>query len=350
MCALLQPIHAAVHRLTCRPRAAGGLGVSLNPMDEIFTTSRDVVLLRSELRNAGHSDRDLARLVRAGVLHRVRRGAYVDAGVWSSADAAARHQLFVHAVIKQGKTRLVVSHVSAVPFHDGPTWGMSFSAAHVTRPDRRAGRAEAGVRQHQGVLLDGDVVERAGIEVSSATRTALDVTTCASTEASLVVVNDFLHRKLTTTADLRRRYETMSRDPFTLKTDLVLRMADPRLESVGESRTMFMLYRGGVPKPQPQYELRTDRGDVVARLDFAWPQLGVWLEFDGRQKYVKYLRDDETVVDVVLREKERESMIAEMTGWRCIRITWADLAQPEATVARILANLRTAPRVPSVTS
>jgi hypothetical protein len=111
-----------------------------------------------------------------------------------------------------------------------------------------------------------------------------------------------------------------------------------------------MLFRGGVPMPRPQYELRDLNGDLLACLDFAWPALGVWLEFDGRQKYVKYLRDDETVVDVVLREKERESMIAELTDWTCIRITWADLANPDVTVRRILAKLRVSPRAPSVTS
>jgi hypothetical protein len=318
-------------------------------MNEIWAPLNDEVMLRCELRAAGHSDRDLARLVRLGILRRVRRGAYVDSAAWKAADAAGRHRLFARAVIKQAKTRLIISHVSAVPFHDGPTWGLSLGNAHVTRPDRRAGRAEAGVRQHQGVLRTGDVVTRGGLEVMSATRTALEVTTCASSEVSLIVVNDFLHRKLTTLEDLRRRYRSMSQDPFTLKTDLVLRLADPRLESVGESRTLFMLFRGGVPMPRPQYELRDARGDVLARLDFAWPELGVWLEFDGRQKYVKYLRGDETVVDVVLREKERESRIAERTGWRCIRITWAELANPDATVARILAKLGLAPRVPSVT-
>jgi len=319
-------------------------------MDEILGRLTDDVWLRCELTEAGHSDRDLARLVASGRLHRVRRGAYVDGSAWSDADQSARHRLLVCAVVKQGKTRLIASHTSAVPFHDGPTWKLPFDVAHVTRTDKRAGRAEAGVRQHQGRCLPDDVVRRGGIEVTSATRTALDVTTLTSTEAGLVVVNDFLHRKLTTIDELRARYHPMAHDPFTLRTDIVLRLADGRVQSVAESRAQFMCYRGGVPAPCPQYELRDDNGEVLARLDFAWPELNTWLEVDGKQKYVKHLRDGESVVDVVLREKQRESMITEITGWRCIRITWADLEQPHATVARILAMLGVTPRLPSVTS
>ena len=112
---------------------------------------------------------------------------------------------------------------------------------------------------------------------------------------------------------------------------------------------MFMLYRGGVPAPIPQHEVHDDRGELIARLDFAWPEHKIWLEFDGREKYLKFLREGETVVEAVLREKERESRIAELTGWRCIRITWADLERPGATVARIVAMLGVATRVPTYT-
>jgi hypothetical protein len=40
-----------------------------------------------------------------------------------------------------------------------------------------------------------------------------------------------------------------------------------------------------------------------------------------------------------MREKRREDRIRELTGWRCIRITWADLFHPERTAARIRAML-----------
>jgi hypothetical protein len=220
---------------------------------------------------------------------------------------------------------------------------------HVSRPDARCGRKERGVRQHRGVLLDTDGTTRRALEVTSGTKTALDVTRCTGMEASLVAINFLLRCGFTTLVDLRERYVTMANDPFTLKTDLALRLADPRPESVGEVRTSFMLYRGGVPAPIAQYEVYDDRGHVIARLDFAWPELMVWLEFDGREKYLKFRRDGESVVDAVLREKQRESRISEETGWRCIRITWADLERPRATVARIVAMLDVVTRAPMFT-
>jgi very-short-patch-repair endonuclease len=74
-------------------------------------------------------------------------------------------------------------------------------------------------------------------------------------------------------------------------------------------------------------------------VDFAWPELGVFLEFDGKVKYESLLKDGERASDVVIREKRREEMICGLTGWRCIRITWADLFNPARTATRIKAVL-----------
>jgi hypothetical protein len=114
----------------------------------------------------------------------------------------------------------------------------------------------------------------------------------------------------------------------------VLAAIDPRLASIGEMRTYFQCRRQGLPVPVPQYEIWV-RGRLVAQLDLAWPEHRVWLEFDGRSKYVDYLQEDETVADVVLREKRREDDVRRITGWLCIRVTWADLYHPERLARRI---------------
>jgi hypothetical protein len=309
-------------------------------MDQLTTTREsEQVFLRRDALAAGYTDRDIARLVARGEWHRIRHGAYVAGALWQSFDAVQRHALTSRAVLIQARTPLVLSHLSAMPEYGGPMWGVPLDVVHVTRRDRRAGRKEAGVRQHQGILLPGDVEIRNGVEVTAAPRTAIDVTTVAGVEQSLAMINHLLHEGFTTIAEIRQRYTTMDKHPFTLATDLVLRLADGRIESVGESRVLYLMWRHGVPRAEPQLVVTDHSGREIARLDFAWPERKRWLEFDGREKYLKHLRPGESVADAVLREKRREDMIREITGWRCIRITWADLYHPERLAERILAFL-----------
>ena len=297
------------------------------------------VILRRELVNAGYTDRAIAKLVSDGTLVKLRHGAYAAASRWTSADEAGRVRLVSRAVLRQSHAELIVSHASAMAEYGGPLWKLPVENTHVTRTDGRAGRREAGVVQHQGLLLPEDVVERNGVRVTSAVRTAIDVTTVADVEPALVTVNHLLHAGLAAKEDLWQRYSLMENHPFTLTTDLVIRLADARIESVGESRTFYMLWRHSVPAPEPQLAITDGDGREMARLDFAWPERKRWLEFDGRQKYLKFLRGGESVTDAVIREKRREEMICELTGWRCIRITWADLADPVRLAARIMAFL-----------
>ena len=300
---------------------------------------RGRVMLRGELLDAGFTDKAIARLVRDGHWVKIRHGAYVESEQWGRLDDSGRHALRARAVAVQARTPVVVSHVSAIPFYDGPTWGLSLEDVHVTRLDGKAGRSGAGVDQHCGAVDPADITTIDGLPVLRPARTVLDVTMVADTEPSLVVANHLLHSGGTTVAELRARYEGMAHWPWTLKTDIVLRLADPRFESVGETRTYYLCFRHGLPMPVPQYEVRDASGSVVARVDFAWPELGVFLEFDGRVKYEKHLLPGQRASDVVIAEKRREELICRLTGWRCIRISWTDLERPERTAALIRAAL-----------
>ena len=98
---------------------------------------------------------------------------------------------------------------------------------------------------------------------------------------------------------------------------------------------MFLFWRQRLPAPECQYEIRDQSGQVIAVVDFAWPEYGVYAEFDGRIKYTRLLKPGQSVTDVVLAEKKREELIHELTGWHCIRIVWSDLYVPESTALRI---------------
>jgi hypothetical protein len=303
--------------------------------------------LRKELLARGLNDRAIAHAVATGQLHRLRHGSYAPTEVWQELDEDGRHGLIGRAVLKRAGTEAFLSHSTALPFRRIPTWGFDLDLTHLTRTDAKAGRKEAGVRQHRGRVHEGDIEDVHGVPVSSLPRTLIELTTIGSLEACLCSWNDALHRKLTTAAEVEARYlastdnsDPMDHWPGTLKTDLLIRLADPRIESVGESRTFFVCWERNLPIPTPQYEVRDAFGQVVFRLDFAFPEYGVWLEFDGLTKYAELVRDGETASDVVVREKQREDLIRELTGWQCIRITWADLQDPERLAERIRAALR----------
>jgi hypothetical protein len=293
------------------------------------------VFTRKEALAAGYHDHAIEGLVRSGAWVRVRRGAYVFGDGWAWLSDNERYAILCRAAVRQARTHVILSHTSSAGDYGAPLWECDLSTVHLTRSDERAGRAEAGIVQHRGVLAEGDTVERNGLEVMSATRTALELTLLLDVEHALVEIDYLLHQGLTTVEDLRARYESMAHWPRSLATDLVLRLADGRSESVGETRSRFLCWAQHLPAPIPNYPIHDERGVEIARVDLAWPHLGVFLEFDGELKYRAHRRDGESIVDCVLREKQRESRICEITGWRCIRIVWADLYKPAETASRI---------------
>jgi hypothetical protein len=301
------------------------------------------VFLRKEAEALGYDDHAIARLVKSGEWRRVRRGAYAFGDQWASLTNNERYGLLCAGVVRQAKTDVVLSHLSSANEWNAPLWDINLSEAHVTRRDGKSGRREAGVAQHRGTILEGDISPgRYGRDVMAPTRTCLELTTMLDVEHAVVEIDDLLHRGLTTVNALQTRYALMDRWPDTLRTDLILRLVDGRSESVGESRTRYLCWAEHLPAPTPNYPIRDRRGRVVHRVDLAWPRLGVFLEFDGQEKYLRYLRPGETVVKAVLREKQRESLVCELTGWRCIRVVWADLYRPDETAERIRALFRSA--------
>jgi hypothetical protein len=290
----------------------------------------DAVFLRSELLATGYDDRTIRRLTREGVWHRVRHGAYFDGPTWEQLAAADRHRVLLRAVLRSSKSGCVASHVSAAVEYGVPTWDLDLSSVHLSRLDARSGRAEAGVTQHRGRLRADEIVRIGGVAMTAGTRTALDVIRISpDVEHALVVVNGLLHAGKTTLEDLKLAHHLTVEWPGTRAAHVVLQLAHPGAESAGETRTHYLLYRNGIATGIPQYEVRDERGQFVARVDLAWPEYGVFVEFDGKQKYSKLLGPGEQSLDAILREKRREERICRVTGWRCIRLTWADLENPD---------------------
>src|SRR5438105_2754443 len=121
------------------------------------------VFLRREAESLGVYDRAIAKAVKYGAWVRVRRGAYTFTFRWEGLSINGQYDLVSRAVIRQSQTDVVLSHQSALNQWGTPLWDASTQEVHVTRLDGKAGRREAGVRQHRGVIEPGDVVECNGL-------------------------------------------------------------------------------------------------------------------------------------------------------------------------------------------
>ncbi|WP_139978070.1 type IV toxin-antitoxin system AbiEi family antitoxin domain-containing protein [Nocardioides litoris] len=298
------------------------------------------VLLRRDAVRHGVDDVALGRLVRRQVLVRLRHGAYCLRAVYLAADDAGRHLILVRAVMRRYDDHVAVSHGSSCVKHGGPTYGLDLSQVRVTHL-AGGGRPTARLRHHVGGCRVVDLRRVDGHWATVPARAVLEVATTDGAEAALVQANFFLHRGDFDLATLRMFFAAQQLWPGSLRHHPVLHLADGRIESVGESRCVYAFFTQGLPAPEPQFEICGPGGVLVARVDFAWPELGVVVEFDGREKYHRFRREGETVADMVLREKAREDAIREVTGWTVIRMTWADLERPVGLSARIRAAFRT---------
>ncbi|MET3810175.1 hypothetical protein [Arthrobacter sp. UYEF3] len=91
-------------------------------------------------------------------------------------------------------------------------------------------------------------------------------------------------------------------------------------------------WRLRLPAPVLQFEVRTRLGNC--RLDGAWPERRVALEFDGRRKYF----DCSPTADAVFAERRHEKALMEL-GWKFVRIEWRDLFRERELKARLLEAL-----------
>lgn len=95
--------------------------------------------------------------------------------------------------------------------------------------------------------------------------------------------------------------------------------------------TLFVQLARSVPglgPPVRQLELFDGQGSLVARLDLAWPELGLFVELDGRHHLGQPVYD-----------ANRETAVVALTGWLVGRFSWDEVVRTPVATARRLAML-----------
>lgn len=260
---------------------------------------------------------------------RGRRLTRVYHGVYQSVDlpldlparvAAARLVLPVDAVVS-GRSAAWLQGAN-VQFPDEPL------EVTVPRGVCIAGRRHLVVRS--ALLPPTHVVQtRSGVRFTTPERTACDMARRADLVAGVVVLDALLGLRKLSAEGVLRMAEQCHGWRGVRQVPRVVALADARAESPKETELRVILALRGLAPTAVQLVIRDGSQRHIARVDLAYPEAKLALEYDGSQH-----------ADTRLADSDRERNLAAL-GWQVLRFTNAELQQPErlaALVARVLAQ------------
>ncbi len=284
-----------------------------------------------------HVDRPgLDRLVGRGELVRVRAGVYVDGARFRSGEPVARHVMTARAMAGLLGNGYAVSHLSAVALHGLPVLRSDLGKVHLSL--LRPGKPRADERLHVHATLPATaVVDVRGTPVVTAAVGVVQAAASAGVRAGIVAADAAMrsgvtHDELATALDIGR----LGRGRRAAAR--VVSLADGRSESPGESWARLVMAEVGLPAPELQGLVHDESGAIVARVDFLFRAERVVVEFDGAVKYGGPAAQGQLAL---VAEKRREDTIRRL-GYVVVRLTWADLANPERVAGLVRAAIRLA--------
>ena len=157
------------------------------------------VATTSQLVSAGLTERLIGGAVRAGILHRLRRGVYAPMKAWAGLRPWDQDKLVLSGHIVATGGQHVYSHFSAARLHGLHLWNSS-RAIHVVAPyGASPSRGVGGVVVHRDVMKPERLVHRyiPGTGLATFTTIELTVLQCAlsaSFEQAVVIGDSAFHR------------------------------------------------------------------------------------------------------------------------------------------------------------
>ena len=288
-----------------------------------------------ELHEAGFNHRKIAALVRSGAIRRLRRGCYIRGSTWAAQKPWLRSLQLIaahaHGTLSTSSGGLVYSHTSAARLHGLFLWDVG-DKVHITTQTTASTTSHGNdVVPHTRPLAKIGAVFVKGMPCTTLEQTVVDCCLMLNYKQALVLMDHAL-RKGADVSKLQEMCASLAGRNGVLTLRRALENADARSESPGETLTRELLQRLRIEPPDLQVKVASTEGHH--RLDFAWKEKKVALEFDGKVKYFDYA----PTAEVIYQERQREKALTEL-GWKFIRIKWQQLFREQefkTTVLRVL--------------
>lgn len=205
------------------------------------------------------------------------------------------------------------------------------SDLHVLNPPGHQLRPADGLVIHR--RAGAPLVTTAGRPATSPAWTAVEVARSLWRPRALATLDAALRSGTCTRGEIWRAAVQQAGRRGIVAVRALIPLADERAESPMESEARLSMIDGGLPMPELQYEVIDGNGER-RRLDFAWPQYRVAVEYDG----VDWHSDPEA-----LRNDRRRRLALQDIGWVVISVVFDDVRHHRWDfVARIDRELRLA--------
>jgi hypothetical protein len=188
-----------------------------------------------------------------------------------------------------------------------------------------------GVKAYQSTLRDEDVETVGGLPVTSGVRTAADLARYRPRTEGVVALDALAHAGHCRVDEVAALGSTLRGRRGVRQLRLVVSLADPRAESPMETRTRVLIVEAGLLRPEVQYEVLDEWGQVIARLDLAYPHCRLGIEYDGRIAHTGLLEFN--------RDRERQNELLG-AGWTLLRFVARDvLWRPQYILRQVESHL-----------
>jgi very-short-patch-repair endonuclease len=182
----------------------------------------------------------------------------------------------------------------------------------------------AGIGVRCAPLPSSDVTVIAHRRCTSQLRTALDLARFEPMVEAVVALDVLLGRRMVFLPHLEEALSCLAPGRGTRRARRAVSLADARAESPQESRLRVLLVLAGLT-PTPQFTVRDSGGAFVARVDLAFAEQRVAIEYDGAW----HGRPGQLAKD------RRRLNALQAAGWTVFHVTAADLYDAVALIERI---------------
>ena len=277
------------------------------------------VVARMQLIDLGLTGRAIEHRLETGRIEAVHRSVYA----WSRTLLSFEGRCMA-AVLAVGPDA-VVSHQSAAAL-----WGIRPGRGdpiHVTAP-RKIKRRE-GIATHTAPLAPDERCENRGIPLTSPARTIFDMAAILKPQPLGRAIREADFLRLSggpSLAVLSERYPGRAGAPAIRAT--LDRGPGPPTRNELEEMFLALIEDEGLPRPEVNAVI--ELANSHPEPDFVWRAERLVVELDGYQSHgTRHAFEDD-------RERDR---LLQAAGWRVVRITWRQLRDARAAVARDLRRL-----------